>query len=326
MASGREQISWVGWWRGRVAVLLGLMLGLGGCASLGHRLVPLASEDLGPVLATHPEARTHVYTFLINGNDPLLLGNFPAVQQEIFRWGFPHTWYGEMYHVGQFEREIRQIHQRDPDARVVLVGFSYGGMLAQRLARRLARDGIHINRLILIDAFGVDEAADAPEGYHGRTVNISGESYFQPAQVIEDGENIQVPEYHHFAIPTHASVLHRVSEELAAAAQEVPVWLPARAEMFPAGPVPRPHAPEPPPLPREWDFLQPTYLLELPVPVLDVPAALLADRPDALAAQPPRLVPVAPSGPMHSAHSAHAAPQARHSPPRQRSEPSQPIR
>lgn len=293
MASGQKQDGAVVWrvYRATVtlAVVVGL-IGLGGCASLRYQVQPLASEDLVAVLATHPEARAHVYTFLINGNDPLLLGNLVAVQAELFRWGFPHTWYGEMYHVSQFEREIHDIHRRDPDARFVLVGFSYGGMYAQRLARRLARDGIHVSRLILLDAFGVDEAADSPEGFHGRTINFSGEWHFQNVHVIEDGENIQIPEYYHFAIPTHASVLHQLSEELAAVAQDVPVLLPARAEMFPASPVPRPHAPDPPPLPSEWDFLQPTYLLEMPLPVLEVPAALLATR---QATPAPRLVPIA---------------------------------
>lgn len=73
-------------------------------------------------------------------NDPRLPGSIEAMAREL-------------------AAEIRALRPTGP---IVMGGFCNGGMVAYEVARRLARDGVAVERTILIDAFNLNLAAASP--------------------------------------------------------------------------------------------------------------------------------------------------------------------
>ena len=49
-------------------------------------------------------------------------------------------------------KHIRDNSKAFPDGRVVLYGYSYGGVIANKLAEKLQKEGINVNLMITVDA------------------------------------------------------------------------------------------------------------------------------------------------------------------------------
>src|SRR5438034_347777 len=80
-----------------------------------------APPSLPPVVIQEP-----LHIFLVNGVDPLRLGNLNGLAERLRERSFEHTYYGEMSHLNRFHDTIRQVHRDDPSARFALIGFSLG--------------------------------------------------------------------------------------------------------------------------------------------------------------------------------------------------------
>jgi hypothetical protein len=98
------------------------------------------------------EACDHVHIFLMNGADPLNLGNMPGLRHYIQTLGFKHATYGQLYDIARFHREICRIHHEDPEARIVVVGFSLGANVTKSLADLLRREAIGIDLLVYLSS------------------------------------------------------------------------------------------------------------------------------------------------------------------------------
>src|SRR5262249_60003608 len=93
-------------------------------------------------------ARDHVYIFMINGLDPVDYSNMTGVRHYLNELGFQKTYYGQLYHTPYFDNEVRKIHQADPDAHFVLIGFSFGANMVRSIAQGVKREGIQIDLLV----------------------------------------------------------------------------------------------------------------------------------------------------------------------------------
>src|SRR5438128_2674390 len=78
--------------------------------------------------------RDHVYIFLVNGLDPINFGRLLGLRDYVRKLGFRQTYYGQMFHAAYFKKEIRRIHQEDPEAHFVFIGFSAGMNVAHFMA------------------------------------------------------------------------------------------------------------------------------------------------------------------------------------------------
>src|ERR1700756_2307886 len=91
--------------------------------------------------AAPADGREHVHTFIVNGLDPLQLGNLNGMAGYLRRLGFPQTHFEPLMGYRATRRQIREIRQSDPDAKIVLVGYSVGALVVRRLANDLQREG-----------------------------------------------------------------------------------------------------------------------------------------------------------------------------------------
>jgi hypothetical protein len=256
--------------RGRRFLALGLLaVGLAsqaGCLSFMHPVEP-PSTHIADACQTVPlGCRDHVHVFLMNGMDPINYGNLTGLRDYVQELGFSKTYYGQLYHAGWFKKEIRRIHQDDPDARVVLIGFSLGVQELHSVAKDLSAEDIPIELLVFLSgnhpvAFMPE---DRPANVH-RVVNILASGGMKAYGVREYAENVRLPDdTWHFGSPTHPYTLEKLSEELAALALTVPLREIVRQPQpsDEEAPTPRPVKPPAHKTPDEWDFLKPISFLQ----------------------------------------------------------------
>jgi len=245
-------------------VLAGWLLAAGlvtgsGCMCYLHPIEPAQRDLIEPCRGVPKCARDHVYIFFVHGMDPLDCANLTGVRDHVQELGFHKTFYGQLYHGPLFEKEIRRIHQEDPDARFVLVGFSFGANVVRSLAQTAKADGVTIDLLVYLGGNTLkNEPHDQPENAC-RIVNILASGCIWNGDTMDRADNIHEPDVWHFGTPTHKATLEKLTQELAEVVAQVPVVERVEPPAPEGEPAPTPRRVVPPPAgPRdEWDFLKP---------------------------------------------------------------------
>ena len=220
-----------------------------GCIGFLHPVAPLPTEFVEPCQVLPNCCRSHVYIFLINGLDPGNYCNMTGVRDYLHTLGFIKTYYGQLYHAAGFEKEICRLHETDPDARFVLIGFSYGANMARSITQDVKAKDIHIDLLVYLGGNTMTNTPrDKPENA-GQIVNILATGCVWNGATIDGAENVNLPDVWHFGSPSHPYSLEVLARELAEVASHV--------EVVEEGTPPPPAAE-----PGEWDFLKPMSRLK----------------------------------------------------------------
>jgi hypothetical protein len=212
----RRALSWT-------CAALGLLLGTsdapaGGPLSFVHRLAPPPPESMAVCNAVAKDRREHVHIFLINGMDPLYLGNLVGVRDYLQQLGFSKTYYGELFHWWWFKNQLRSVSRNDPQARIVVIGFSLGGSMADSLARSLEREGLWIDMLVYVDAKSFTHNFHHLPRNVGRVVNVTSLSELWDGSSLDGAQNVHEGNVWHFGSPTHPKTLEALAVNMAAIA------------------------------------------------------------------------------------------------------------
>lgn len=219
------------------------------------------SEEPTPEWAMLPQqSKNKVYVYLLNGNDPLNTGNLLGVRDYLQARGFIKTTYGQQFHGPWFVDDIASIHEADPTAHFILVGFSAAAGPVNQMARRLGEKGISIDCLIYLDGVFLLR----PEEYYKpdnvkRFVSVHSQGWLVHGSDHEGAQNFEIENTGHFDIPSHPRTLQVVMEEVTKVACQVPVLVdlppPLREGRRPTPLMPTQHH-----LPPDWEFLQPDLM------------------------------------------------------------------
>jgi hypothetical protein len=249
-------------------LLMALCLGAGsGCLSFVHTLDAPPREQLMPATMIPASSRNHVHVFLIHGMDPLDLANLAGLTQYIQQLGYIKTHYGQLYHLWEFKSEMRRIHQADPEARFVLIGFSFGANMVRELANAVKDDGIVIDLLIYLGGNTLENTPPNQPEHALHIVNILAAGCIWNGATMDRADNIHYTNVWHFGSPTHPQTLELLSRELAAVAGRVPYIEKAPPPGLEEAPRPRPYRTNkvpPPAIAPEWDFLRSRRVYEEP--------------------------------------------------------------
>jgi hypothetical protein len=254
------------------ALGLGVLLSGGpGCLAYVNPVEP-APHELHQECQEIPVCcRNRVHIFFLQGTDPLDICNLSGVRDHVQAQGFIKTRFGYfIHHTGYFEEQIVRIHEEDPEARFVLVGFSYGALAAREIANRLCEREINVDLLFYLGGNTLDDSPRSHPPNVLRVVNILAVGCIWNGANIEGAENIQLTDVWHFGSPAHPCSVELLDRELVTIAYRVPIIQVLPPPLPDPSPVPRPIAPPPPdqlPPPRKlptqastpsgWDFLDP---------------------------------------------------------------------
>lgn len=229
-------------------------------------------EQLALSACIPQSARNHVHVFFIHGMDPFDWANLEGVRDYVQTLGYIKTHYGQLYHVWQFESDLCRIHHEDPDARFVLVGFSFGANMVRNVARIAGAEQIPIDLLVYL---GGNTLKDCPEDKPENAlhiVNILATGCIWNGDHLEGADNFNYGDVWHFGSPSHPKTLDVLAEELAKVAGRVPVVIKETHQWQPGeeAPKPRPVGKLPKAPRSDWDFLKPSPPGLLPEPVREM--------------------------------------------------------
>ncbi len=187
---------------------------------------------LHPVQAPHvapcPCPKDHVYIFAVNGLNPLCLGNFNGFCTYLKEQGYKHTYFAQLYTCLDWANYIREVRHGDPQAKVVLIGFSLGANSVRWIANDLARDGTRVDLLVYLVGDTIGNTPESHPANVGRVVNIRGKGLILTGgdltlngADIDGARNVRL-ECRHILAPSRSETLALVSEELAALACGTP--------------------------------------------------------------------------------------------------------
>jgi hypothetical protein len=201
---------------------------------------------------------------MIHGLDPFDYANFSGLRDYLHTLGFNNTYYGQLYHAGHFKGEVRRIHREDPEARFVLIGFSFGANMVRSIAQDVKSEGIRIPLLVYLGGNTLENTPEDHPDNADRLVNILANGWIWNGAQFDDAENINEDDVHHFGSPTHPRTLEALTREITEVASSVPVV--ERLDSQPATdsneePTPRPANRASPAQHDGWDFLKPVTRL-----------------------------------------------------------------
>jgi hypothetical protein len=244
-------------WLGGLA-LASLLWGPG-CLSFINPVDPAPKDDLTACKEIPEYCRNRVYVFFYQGFDPVNLCNLEGVRDYVQSLGFIKTWYGFFWHGEHFAEKIIEIHKEEPDARFVLVGFSFGANAARRTANQVAKEHIPIDLIVYFGANTFENTPDTKPDNVMKVVNILAVGAIWHGAQLDGAENIKYDSCWHFGSPAHPDSTNLLTRELAVVARRVPlIFVPPEALLNPS-PTPRPikevpqmvpHPVLPPPTPQ----------------------------------------------------------------------------
>jgi hypothetical protein len=251
---------------GRWLVSAGLAGGAG-CMSVLHPVNPPGLEQRAACQAQLTCAKDHVYIFFVGGLDPLNYANLTGVRDYINELGFNKTYLGQLYHVWYLDKQIHHIHETDPEARFVLVGFSFGANMVRDLAHWAAEGGTTIDLLVYLGGNTLENCPEDQPDNAIRIINILASGCIWNGDHLDRAENLHLTDVWHFGSPSHPTTLNLLAHGLAEVAARVPVPAPREEAPVPAeevAPTPRPVMPRAASHRPGWDFLKPVSRLRIP--------------------------------------------------------------
>jgi hypothetical protein len=241
-----------GRWRRLGGLALVALLASGGCLNFVNPVEPAPPDDTQACKDIPNYCRNRVYIFFFQGLDPAFACNIDGVRDYVQSLGFIKTYFGYFYHPWYFHREAVRIHQEEPDARFVLVGFSFGANAARGMANMLKDDHIPVDLLVYFGGNTFDNTPDTTPDNALKVVNILSTGFIWNGSDLDRAENIHYDDCWHFGSPAHKKSTDMLTRELAVVARRVPIPSTELALSRPPGPVP-PAASMPfvgPPTPR----------------------------------------------------------------------------
>lgn len=257
-----------------IAGALALML-TAGCMSVFHPIQPPAPHKVAACRMAPDCARNHVYIFMVHGLDPFDYANLSGLCDYFHHLGFRKVYYGQLYHTHDFEDEIDRLHREDPQARFVLVGFSFGANMVRYLANSANDEHIPIDLLVYLGGNTLkNEPRDQPPNV-ARVINILASGCIWNGAWLDRAENVHVRDVFHFGSPSHPYTLDVLAREMAVVASNVPVSLPPLEGPLPPGVTLPSPGPTTSAARGEWDFLKPVSRLgPLPPSARPAPGSL----------------------------------------------------
>lgn len=168
-----------------------------------------------------PEAqRDQVHFFVVNGFDPSYIGNLNGVAEYIHQLGFRNTRLFYLYQFHRAEDEIRAVKQCNPNARIVLLGYSWGTNAVRCITHKLGEEGICIDSLIYLGGDTIMNCPHSRPANARNILNITGNGliflgynlYFKGDDI--DGADNRRLHVRHMLLPSRTETITWITDEV----------------------------------------------------------------------------------------------------------------
>lgn len=172
-----------------------------------------------PIAAAANNSKVHI--FAIDGLNPMCLGNFNGMCGYIRGNGYPNCNYGQLQNSGGFIDQIRRLRQTDPEAQIVLIGYSLGANYVKSITNQLAFENIKVDMLMYMAADYIGNTPDARPANAGRLVNLrvqgilfTGRDAYFNNEDIDGARNVKLT-CRHMLTPSRQETVDVIMQELA---------------------------------------------------------------------------------------------------------------
>jgi hypothetical protein len=190
---------------------------------LGHALQTGPTEHAALLAKVPAGSREHLYLFFVNGVDVLGAANFRGLCGYVQAQGFPHAYFGQMTQGNHIVRQVKQIHQDDPQAQFGLVGFSAGTYVVRDVAQGLREAGIPVALLFYIGGDFLQNSPGCRPSNVGKIVNVTGHGFLLSGgdlfhgTDIDGAVNLRLP-CRHMLLPSRRETIDLLLRQLSATA------------------------------------------------------------------------------------------------------------
>jgi hypothetical protein len=190
---------------------------------VGTLLNPLERPETIPVPPhihqnLHLSKKDNIHIFGVNGLNPMCLGNFNGMCEFIREQGFPNVRFGQLYTAQEFFGDIRQIRKKDPTAKIVLIGYSFGADYVEAMANKFNKEGIAIDMVVYLVGDLIRDGEYSRPPNVGRIVNVRARGALLFGGLIDGEELTGARNYkidsRHIKVPSRAQTLSAVTGEL----------------------------------------------------------------------------------------------------------------
>jgi hypothetical protein len=208
-----------------VLVGTGYLAAAGGCLALPPAApgVSLRESVRAPGEACYVSPlKDHVHIFAVNGTDPFCVAGFDVLCDQLRGCGYRDTRFGRLCTGHRFAAEIRGLRAADPEARVVLIGYSTGCNSVRSIANDLNRDGVKVDLLVYLAGDYIRDVPSTRPDNVCRIVSLrangmivlGGDRFFN-CDAITGACNLRIS-CHHLRLPIHEQTLPLLLRELEA--------------------------------------------------------------------------------------------------------------
>jgi len=206
------------------AILILFSVSLPGCSLMSLEdpeipKLPISSDSSTQEVTAKKEPvssdPSHVYIYFIHGLDPCDYANLRGVEQICHDLGYANTVYVTMHQSEDVVSHVNCTKARDPQARIVIYGYSAGADIARRVTNKLHdRDGIDVDLLFYVSGIILIDTRSARPEYVGKIVHILDGGKIIPGMKLSGADNYRFSDVWHFGTPMHPRTLAILEEEL----------------------------------------------------------------------------------------------------------------
>ncbi len=168
-----------------------------------------------------PQAKKdRVHFFLLNGIDPAYAGNLNGVAAYFRSIGFKNTTCYQFPMTWKVRQQVESIRKSDPEARIILLGYSVGANCVRGIANHMQRENLHLDCLIYVAGDTIFNSAASKPANVGQIVNITGHGLiFYGRDLFFKGDTIDGAINHrldarHMSIPQQRETMEAIGQQL----------------------------------------------------------------------------------------------------------------
>lgn len=197
-------------------VLFTCLLLLSSCSSLPGKVTSVTTHQAGYATAQDP-AKQNVYLYFIHGLDPFDIADLAGLERHFRDLGYYHTRLLQFYESDEIIEDIRQVKAFNPDARIMILGFSAGTLTTSSVINTLHhKHQIDVDLVVYTAGIALMDTEEARPTYIGKIIHILDGGMVLPGVELTGADNYRFEDVWHFGTPSHANTMGIIEAELKA--------------------------------------------------------------------------------------------------------------